>query len=83
MKAHVNLHIEKLVLEDVSPADRHKVATAMQTELARLFAAQVPELLRQAATIGKVDVGQIETANLSPQKTGVQLAQQIYKGMEQ
>ena len=74
----VRVRIEELVLEDVAPGDRYRVADAVQRELGRLLADRgVPPLLgsRPSVDAGSFPIG-------GRRALGVQVARAIYEGLK-
>ncbi len=85
MKARaVDLRIEKLVLDGFAPADRYRIAEAVESELARLFAEQgVPPSLLAGRTPALPDGASLEVARGAPAgQIGAQVARAIYKGLD-
>ena len=82
---NIQLHIDELILHGFTPADRVRIAAAVQNELARLLAAEgVPPTLAQGGPIPVLDGGDFEiTPGMSAQAIGVQVAQGIYGGLSQ
>jgi hypothetical protein len=79
----VELHIEELVLDGFSPADRHAVGEAVERELARLLTEQDgPTAITQSIERDHLNVGAISLPPGSKaEATGVQLARAIYRGL--
>ena len=80
---NLDLHIEELVLEGFSPADRHRIGAAVERELARLFAERgLPAGLAQGAEVPRLDGGSFEmNRNATPERVGGQVAGAVYGGM--
>jgi len=80
---NVRLRIDELVLEGFPPGDRHRIAAAVEAELARLFAERgVPAGLRESTALPQVDGGAFELAPaLRPEQVGAQVAAAIYGGL--
>jgi hypothetical protein len=78
----VELHIEELVLHGFAPGDRHRIADAVERELARLFAEQgVPDALQSGFESPRVDAGSFQMAPDSRAETvGAEVARAIYGG---
>lgn len=85
MPSQLEVLIEQLVLHGVAPGDRQLIGAAVQQELTRLFAEQgVPRLLMQGGAIDRLDGGRLEVvAGAEPEGMGVQIAQAVYRGMNQ
>ncbi len=85
MKARaVDLRIEELVLDGFAPADRYRIAEAVESELARLFAEQgVPPSLLAGQAPALRDGASFEAARGAPaEQIGAQVARAIYKGLD-
>ena len=78
----VELHIEELVLHGFAPGDRHRIADAVERELARLFAEQgVPRALQSGFESPRLDAGSFNFAPDSRAETiGAEVARAIYGG---
>jgi hypothetical protein len=76
----VELRIEELVLEGFAPADRHLIAEAVESELARLLAELgVPHALARIEGGAMLNAGDINVAPGSGGKTvGAQVARAVY-----
>jgi hypothetical protein len=79
----IELAIEELLLHGFAPADRYRIAEAVQQELARLFASEgIPQALAQGGSIPWLDGGECElTQGMSAQAIGTQVARNIYGGL--
>jgi len=79
----IEVHIEELVLDGFDPRDRHRIADAVERELARLFAEQgVLGTLAEPAAIDRLDVGAFRVKPPSrPEKVGAQVAQAVYSSL--
>jgi hypothetical protein len=78
----IEVHIEELILEGFSPADRWPVGAAVQEELIRLFTKNgVPSdwVVRGQIDSLRGDAGTI-TPGSRPEPNGVRLARAIYGG---
>jgi hypothetical protein len=84
MKQSVSMHIEELVLHGFQPAQRRRIAAAVEKELARLIREQgVPQLLRNPASLGRMNAGTIGLrANQTAAATGVGISQAIYRSFD-
>ena len=80
----VELHIEELVLHGFAAHDRHRIAAAVQVELARLLAAEgQASLLTGPLSLETVNAGAFKVqANAKPQAAGTQIAQAVYRTMK-
>ncbi len=83
--ASIELSIEELILDGFSPADRSRIAEAVQHELARRFAIEgVPPGLTQGGIIPWLDGGEITlTHGMSAQAIGIQIARSLYGGLNE
>lgn len=79
----IEVHIEELVLEGVSAADRLSVGAAVERELARLLAEHgVPEGLTAGPARQTVDGGSFERGpRASPTRIGDQVAGAVYRSL--
>ena len=80
MNQKIDLHIEELILRDVPYAQRHRIAEAVEHELARILSEQdLPSLIAQGGHIPQIDIGPINiAANAKPGAIGAQIAQSVY-----
>lgn len=79
----VALSIEELILVGFAPADRYRIAEAVQQELARLLTSEgIPPALTQGGDIPWIDGG-TWTLNqgMQAQDIGIQIARNIYGGL--
>ena len=79
---NVRLHIEELVLEGFPPGDRHRIAEAVQAELARLFGTQgVPSTLPALPDMGRLrtEVGGLHPTR--PERSGADIARAVYDAL--
>ena len=79
----LNLHIDRLTLHSFSALDRHRIGTAIQSELVRLFTEQgIPRSLAQGGTINQLDGGTFDmVVGMPPRVVGVRIARVIYRGL--
>jgi len=79
---NVELHIEELVLHGFAPGDRHRIADAVERELARLFTEEgVPGALESGFESPRVDAGSFQMAPDSrAEAVGAEVARAIYGG---
>lgn len=82
---NVKINIEQLVLHGFPPADRHRIARALQRELARVCAEQgVLPLLTKEGTVDRIDAGEFRMpAHSHAGSVGEQLALSVYRGMNE
>jgi hypothetical protein len=80
---NVELHIEELVLDGFDAADCHRIAEAVEHELARLFVEEdVPPSLSRGKDVGHLDGGAFEVGSgLGPEAVGVRVARAIHGGL--
>jgi hypothetical protein len=85
MKTSIELHIEQLVLHGFASADRHRIARAVENEIARLITVQgVPTSLEREGSAGSIKGGQITVApGAGPSDVGKQVAQAVLSGLRQ
>lgn len=87
LRRPIEIHIERLVLEGVSPADRHRVGAAVERELARLLSERgVPPGLDMdpptARHLRQVDGGSFQRSPVDrPQTVGARVAEGVYRGL--
>jgi hypothetical protein len=77
---NVDLHIDQLILHGFDPADRDRMAKALERELVRLLAEQgVPPALVQRGQVGAIESGEFEVApEADADAIGTQVARKIY-----
>lgn len=83
-RREVELHIEKLVLEGLPHTDRHRIARAVEQELARLIAEGVfPQSIARSGEVSNIE-GQSFKAEQgsSVEKIGSKVARGIYGGLK-
>ncbi len=82
-RASVEVHIEELVLDGFSPADRLRIGAALERGLARLLAERgLPEGLAGGAQVDAIDAGSFVREPLAtPVSIGGQVAQAVYGGL--
>jgi hypothetical protein len=89
----LRLHIEELILDGFDARttgsgpvmDRSVIASAVQSELTRLFAERgVPASLSRGGQVAHLDGGKIHLApGFGPDAIGGQIAQALYRGFSQ
>jgi hypothetical protein len=81
----IKLHIEHLVLHGFAPADRHRIADRVQSELARLMGEGRPmQYLQGPFALERIEAGTFKVAaGASPRATGTQIAHAIYRSLQQ
>lgn len=79
----VDLHIEELVLHGFAAHDRHRIAAAVQQELARLIATQGnANSLKNPLSLDAINAGAFRVqANEKPQTAGTHIARAVYRSM--
>jgi hypothetical protein len=82
-RPRVEVHIEELVLHGFSPADRHLVAEALESELARQLRDGLPAaLVDGGAAIERVDAGAVRVTNPArPASVGTEVAGAIARAL--
>ena len=83
----INLQIERLILDglDLAPHERPLLRAAVESELARLLAAEgLNRELMAGGAFPSLSAASVQTANDNgPERTGHQIAQAVYKGIGQ
>lgn len=81
----VRVHIDELVLQGFAPADRHRIAGAVETELARLMRnGGGPGGWQSSSVLERINGGAFQVApGAQPQKSGTQIAEAIYRSLRQ
>jgi len=75
----IEVRIEELVLHGFSPADRLRIGSAVEHELARLFVEQGLPASFAGAERGAVDAGSFKSGPLAtPSSAGRQVARAVY-----
>jgi hypothetical protein len=79
----IELHIDELVLHGFAARDRHRIAAAVQLELARLIAADGhARLVKTPLAVESIDGGAFKVpAGAKPQAAGTQIARALYRSM--
>ena len=82
--SRVEILIDELVLHDFAPGDRHAIAAALETELARLIGKQgAPAVFSQAVDVDQLVGGAFTMTPGAPAAVvGVQVAQGIVEGVQ-
>ena len=80
----VEVHIEELVLHGFQPHERHRIAEAVERELAQLFSNQAPpKSIARETHRESVDGGAFRVAQgAKPEATGAQVARAVYGGLQ-
>ncbi len=83
MKPDIELHIEELVLHGFSPADRYRIAEAVERELARYFSEQgISPALLAGGAIAHIDAGAFQMQpGARPDAIGAQVARAVHRGL--
>jgi hypothetical protein len=81
----IDLHIDELVLHGFGQRDRRRIAESVQLELARLIAADgQARFLNKPLALERIDGGAFKVqANVKPQLAGWQIAQNIFRSLQQ
>lgn len=76
----IELYIEELVLDNMPPGNRYRIATALERGLTQLFSQQgVPSSLTQEGEISNLDGGAFNIAPGAKAETiGAQVAKSVY-----
>ncbi len=76
----VQIHIDALVLHGFAPADRYRIADAVQIELTRLFAEQgVSAALQHGGEASRLQAAAINvTPSMRGETIGAQVARSVY-----
>ena len=79
----IELHIEELVLHGFQPGDRHRIACAVERELARVLAERgMPPSLAEGLTVAHLDTGAFNaTPSATAERVGEQVGQALYGGL--
>jgi hypothetical protein len=79
----IDLHIDELVLHGFAARDRHRIAEAMQRELARLITADgQANFLKYPLSLGGINGGEFNVqANAKPQAAGTEIARAVYRSL--
>ena len=81
-RANLELAINKLILPDLAPVQRRRVAVAIEAELARLWTEQgVPSGVETSASL-TLNTSTVQVAaGARPETTGAQVARAIYSSL--
>ena len=79
----VDVHIEELVLHGFAAGDRHRIASAVEGELARLLGeGATPRWRQNPPALDRIDAGVFKVnAGAKPQAAGTQIAQAVYQSL--
>jgi hypothetical protein len=79
----IQVHIDELVLHGFAARDRHKIAAALEHELARLMSGGSLLRLRQSPpAVGQVNGGAFKVkAGARPQVAGAQIARAVFQSL--
>ena len=79
----VRVHVDELRLEGIDPRHRHRVADAMERELARLFTEATGEDDEGPVEAAeRVDAGVVTLAEEAPaEQVGIAIARAAYRGL--
>lgn len=80
----INVRIEELVLHGFAATDRHRIATAVQQELARqLRQSGMPEPAGSASALAFISGGAFHVpAGAAPGTIGARIGASIYRGLQ-
>ena len=79
----VQVEIGELVLHGFARGDRHKIAAAVESELARLMSKAGVRGLN-SLTLGRINGGAFRvTAGVRPQAAGTEIARAVFRGLRQ
>jgi hypothetical protein len=79
-QSSIQLHIEELVLHGFAPGDRYRIGDAVETELRRLLAGQLPSSFRQNSEIDHLDGGEFKvTSGATPEAIGGHVAESVHR----
>lgn len=81
----IELHIEELVLEGFSPAERHRIADALESELRRRLAGPefAPSSPGAGATVDALDAGKFALPHgASAGRIGAQTARAVFRALQ-
>lgn len=83
--AHIDLHIETLLLRDLPYGQRYHIAAAIEQELTRLFTEHgLPPPLARGGNIPQITIDALPVAhNVRPSTIGVQIAQKMYRSLSE
>ncbi len=83
MRPAIELHIGELILHGLPYAQRHRIAEALEQELARLLGERgLPPSLAQGGIIPQMNIGDLRLAKgARPGAIGVQIARQVYSSL--
>jgi hypothetical protein len=84
-RSSVDVHIEELVLEGFAPGERHRIAAAVQQELARLISqGGVPQSVENPAALARLDAGALHIQAGAPARTtGAKIGAAVYRSLRQ
>lgn len=82
-RSSLKLRIEELVLHGFAPADRHRIADTVQSELARLIGDGTSLSLREKSSVlDRIEAGSFKVRPGSNARAmGSQIANAIYRGL--
>lgn len=83
--AHIDLHIETLLLRNLPYGQRYRIAAAIEKELMRLFAVDgLPPTLAHGGNIPQITIDSLPvTGNARPSAIGTQIAQRMYRSLSE
>jgi len=78
------VRIEELVLHGFAPADRHRIADAVERELARLMSPGLPEFRENPPALDRINAGAFSVkAGTKPQAAGTEIARAVFRSLRQ
>ena len=81
-QAHLELAIDRLILPDLPPSQRERVAAAIEAELARLWAEQgMPPGVEDTSSLTLNATSVQVVAGARPEAIGAQVAQSVYSDL--
>jgi hypothetical protein len=81
----VDVHIDELVLHGFAPGDRHRIAGAVEIELARLMS-EGGQLAfpKNPPDLGRINAGAFRVeAGAKPQAVGTEIARAVFRSLRQ
>lgn len=80
----VDLHIERLVIDDASPAEGRRIGASVESELTRLLTERgLPSGLERGGDVGSLDGGSISRGlGDSSRRVGGRVAEAAYRSLK-
>jgi hypothetical protein len=81
----VKVHIEELVLHGFAPGDRHRIASAVESELTRLMSeGGLPLWQQNPPPLERIAGGTFQVkAGAKPQTAGTEIARAVFRSLRQ